>query len=108
MRAERVFAQVDRDAQQRVKVAVDPALLARYVGKYELAPGLLFDIALVDGQLRLRLGNQPQFPLFAESPTKFFLEAVDAQVSFVVDASGEPSALVLHQGGRDQQAARIE
>lgn len=107
-RAERVFAQFDRVAKQRVKVAVDAAVLARYAGKYELAPGLLFEIVLVDGQLRLRLGDQPQFPLFAESPTKFFLEAVDAQVSFVVDGSGKPSALILHQAGRDQQAARIE
>jgi hypothetical protein len=54
------------------------------------------------------LGDQPQFPLFAESPTRFFLEVVDAQITFTVDASGSPTGLVLHQGGRDQQAERIE
>ena len=107
-RVERVFAQVDRVANKRVRVDVDPTVLARYVGKYELADGLLFDIKLVDGQLRLRLGDQPQFPLLAESETRFFLEAVDAQITFVVDAAGQPTALVLHQGGRNQQAARIE
>lgn len=106
-RVERLFAQFDRVANKRVKVNVDPVILARYVGKYELTPGLLFDITLVDGQLQIQLGDQPQFPLFAESDARFFLEAVDAQITFVVDAAGQPTALILHQGGRDQQAARI-
>ena len=108
MRAERLFAQYDRVANQRNKVDVDVAVLARYVGKYELAPDLLFEVTLAEGQLRVRLGDQPQFPLFAESPSKFFLEAVDAQITFVVDASGGSTGLVLHQGGRDQQANKIE
>jgi CubicO group peptidase (beta-lactamase class C family) len=107
-RAERVFAQHDRVANQRIKIDLDPAVLSRYVGKYQLAPDLLFNITLVDGQLRVRLGDQPEFPLFAESPSKFFLEVVDAQITFVIDASGSPTGLILHQGGRDQQAASIE
>lgn len=108
MRAERLFAQFDRVAHRRVAVDVEPVVLARYVGRYRLTPELAFDITLVDDQLRLRLGDQPQFPLLAESASKFFLEAVDAQISFVVDASGNATALVLHQGGRDQPAERIE
>lgn len=107
-RAERLFAQFDRVANKRVKIDVDPAVLTRYVGKYQLAPDLLFDISLAEGQLRVQLGDQPQFPLHAESASKFFLDAVDAQVTFVLDASGRPSALVLHQGGKDQQAPKVE
>lgn len=107
-RVERLFAQVDRVAHQRVKVDVAPEVLARYVGRYELAPGQVFELTLVEGQLQLRLGDQPRFPLFAESTTKFFLEAVDAQVSFMLDADGQPTSLVLHQGGRDLPAPKIE
>ena len=107
-RAERVFAQHDRVATRRTAVDVDPAILSRYVGKYALTPELMFEITLVENQLRVRLGDQPQFPLFAESPAKFFLEVVDAQITFVVDASGRVTGLVLHQGGRDQSAGRIE
>jgi CubicO group peptidase (beta-lactamase class C family) len=107
-RVERLFAQLDRVANQRVKVDVDPAVLARYVGRYELAPGQVFELTLVEGQLQLRLGDQPRFPLFAESTTKFFLEAVDAQISFILDADGRPGSLVLHQGGRDLPAPKIE
>lgn len=107
-RIERLFAQFDRVANRRVKVDVAPVVLARYVGKYELAPGLQFDITLADGQLLLRLGDQPRFPLFAETDTRFFLEAVDAQITFVVDAAGQSTALVLHQAGRDQQVAKVD
>jgi CubicO group peptidase (beta-lactamase class C family) len=32
----------------------------------------------------------------------------DAQITFEVDAQGRAAALVLHQNGRDQRAARID
>ncbi len=107
-RVERLFAQVDRVANRRVRVEVAPEVLAGYIGTYQLAPGMLFDITLADGQLQLRLGDQPRFPLYAESDARFFLEAVDAQVTFLADPDGHATALVLHQGGRDQQAERVE
>jgi hypothetical protein len=37
----------------------------------------------------------------------FFLKVVDAQIEFVKDANGTPTALILHQGGHDQKAPRI-
>lgn len=107
-RVERLFAQLDRVANKRVRAEVAPAVLSRYVGRYELAPGMLFDITFDHGQLYLRLGDQPQFPLFPESNDRFFLEAVDAQITFVVDAAGLSTSLILHQGGRDQQAPRVD
>jgi hypothetical protein len=50
--------------------------------------------------------GQPKLEMFPESATKFFLKVVDAQVSFVKDETGKVNALILHQGGRDQEAAR--
>lgn len=107
-RVERVFAQLDRVANNRVIAEVAPAVLSRYIGKYELAPGMLFDITLDHGQLQLRLGDQPQFPMFPQSENRFFLKAVDAQITFVMDEAGQPASLILHQGGRNQQAARVD
>lgn len=89
-------------------VVVDPAILADYVGKYELAPEFVFDVALEDGQLQIKLGDQPRFPVYPESETKFYYKVVDAQVSFIRDETGTVSALILHQHGQEQLAARIE
>jgi len=97
-----------RPPAPRVEVSVDADILARYVGKYELAPGALFDVILEGGQLKIKLASQPRFPVFAESETKFFYKVVDAQITFVKDSDGKVTSLILHQGGRDQTAKKIE
>jgi CubicO group peptidase (beta-lactamase class C family) len=91
-----------------VEVEVAPAVLGRYVGRYELAPGVEFDVALRDGRLAVQLTGQPRFPVFAESPTRFFYKVVEAQLAFQLDAAGEVTGLVLHQSGVAQPARKIE
>jgi parvulin-like peptidyl-prolyl isomerase len=86
---------------------VDQKVLARYVGTYALMAGANMLITLEGTQLSEKLGEQPTFPIFPESETMFFLKVVDAQIEFVKDASGAVTALVLHQGGRDQKAPRL-
>jgi hypothetical protein len=53
-----------------------------------------------------QLGKQPSFPLFPETPNSFFLKVVDAQIEVVKDPGGAVTALILHQGGRDQTMTR--
>jgi len=43
-------------------------------------------------------------PLFAESPTEFFLKVVDAEIEFFKDDKGIVSHLMLHQGAADIKA----
>ena len=45
--------------------------------------------------------NQPKFPIFPESETKFFYKVVDAQLEFFKNDQGQITHLVLHQGGQD-------
>ncbi len=84
----------------RTAVKVDAAVLARYVGTYKIGPD--FDIAVkLDGNQLIAQGSgQPPFPIFPESPTKFFLTVVDAQIEFVADEKGQISHMMLHQGGQ--------
>jgi len=86
---------------ERKEIAVSPSVLANYDGTYELAPTFSIVITLENGHLMEQATNQPKFPLFAESETKFFLKVVDAQVEFFKNDKGEVTHLVLHQGGRD-------
>jgi hypothetical protein len=85
----------------RVAIAVAPAILGAYPGTYEVQPGFAIVITLEGDQLMLQATGQPKFPLFAETPTRFFLKVVDAQVDFMRDGPGTVTRLMLHQGGRD-------
>lgn len=94
--------------QLRTVTQVDPATFDRYVGRYQLAPQAIITVSRKEGRFFAQLTGQPELEIFPETPTRFFLKVVDAQITF--DASGQEraSALVLHQAGRDQRAPRIE
>ena len=93
---------------ERKEITLDPKVLAAadIVGTYELLAGANFLITLDGNQLSAKLASQPAFPIFPESETMFFLKVVDAQIEFVKEG-GKVTALILHQGGRDQKAPRI-
>jgi hypothetical protein len=42
------------------------------------------------------------------SPSAFFLKVVDAQITFVRDAAGTVTQLVLHQNGQDLPGRKIK
>lgn len=88
-------------------VAVDAAVLERYVGRYELAPEFAIDITREDDRLFAQATGQQRFSLFAASPTRFFLRAVEAEISFTMDENDDVTGLVLHQGGRETPGRRV-
>jgi CubicO group peptidase (beta-lactamase class C family) len=89
---------------ERKEITVDAEQLKRYVGAYRLAPTAVVTVTLDKNQLSAQLTGQPAFPIFPESPTRFFLKVVDAQIEFSTDAS----QLTLHQNGRDMPAKRLD
>ncbi len=94
--------------KERKEVAVDPSVLERYVGRYELAPSLVLTVTREGGRLFAQITGQPNVEVFAESEKEFFYKVVDAQITFQAGDSGPASGLVLHQNGRDMPAKRIE
>jgi D-alanyl-D-alanine-carboxypeptidase/D-alanyl-D-alanine-endopeptidase len=95
-------------AKTRTEVAVEPQVFDRYIGRYQLAPTAILSITREGSHFFAQLTGQPRFEIFAEGPKDFFLKVVDAQLTFEVDASGRATKAVLHQGGRDAPAPRIE
>lgn len=89
-----------------IEVKVDPKIYDAYVGRYELAPNFVLTISKEGDRLMAQATGQPPFELFPSSETKFFLKAIDAQITFVKDEAGKVTHLILHQGG-DRQAKRI-
>ncbi len=87
-------------------VDVAPAVLKTYVGTYAFSPQFKVAVTYENGRLFVQATNQPKFGIYPESPTKFFLRAVDAEVDFEKDDSGKVVALVLHQAGHTSRGVR--
>ena len=95
------------------EIKIDPALLARYVGSYELLPHFTIAVTLEGGQLMVEglqripgAKEQPKFPLFPESQTKFFLKVMKTQIEFFSGDKGQVSYIMLHQGGQDLKGVK--
>lgn len=90
----------------RREIALSADALQRFVGAYPFAPNFIITVTRQDDELFVQATGQPQFRLFAEEGTKFFLKVVDAQIEFETDAAGMVTGLVLAQNGRRQRAPR--
>jgi CubicO group peptidase (beta-lactamase class C family) len=90
----------------RTAIKVDRSVLTRYVGNYEIAPTFIVTFSLDGDQLMTQATNQPKFPVFPETNTKFFLTVVDAEVEFFTDDKGQVSYLVLHQNGHETKGVK--
>ena len=97
---------VVQSTSERKEITLPVATLTKYVGTYELGPGASMMIRLDGDRLTTQLTGQQQFPIFAESETKFFLKVVDAQVEFFTDASGTVTHAVMYQNGRERKVQR--
>ena len=87
---------------------VDPKTYDPYVGEYEVSPAFIVKIFKEGDKLMTQATNQPAFELFPESENSFVLKVVNAKVTFVKDAAGTVTGLVIHQGGRDVPGKKIK
>jgi serine-type D-Ala-D-Ala carboxypeptidase/endopeptidase len=87
---------------------VDPQILDRYVGRYQLPmAGTVFTVTREGNQLFTQQTGQQKIEIFAESEQVFFPKIFDAQISFETDGTGPATAIVLRQNGRDIRGTRI-
>ncbi len=93
---------------RRTAISLSPAELEPLVGEYQLAPGAILSVTRDSDQLYIQLTGQSRFPVYPETGSRFFLRVVDAVLEFERDASGEVTAVVLHQNGRDVRGVRTE
>jgi CubicO group peptidase (beta-lactamase class C family) len=85
--------------KERKAVPVASSVLDKYAGEYRFQqPPTSFIIANENGKLTAQRNAEPKTELFAESETKFFLKTEDIQFTFVKDANGAVTGLIVHQG----------
>ena len=94
--------------KQRTAITLPAATLARYVGTYQLAPDFAIEVTVDGDTLYAQPTGQQKFRLWPETELDFFLKELDAQVTFVRDASGKCHGAVLHQDGQNTPAPKVK
>jgi len=92
----------------RQEVSVDPAILDRYVGRYQFSPTDIVTITRDGDRLFMQQPGQDKIALFAYGEREFFLKIVDAQITFESSGDGPATAATWHQSGQAEQGQRIE
>lgn len=90
------------------EMAMPDEQLKEYIGTYEMAPGVNFEITHEPGKAWAKLSGQQRLRIFPSAKDEFFYKAVDAQLSFRRDASGKVIGLILHQAGHDVPAKKAD
>ena len=88
---------------------VDEAVLRRYVGEYELAPGRTIVVTLEGGVLHGQPTGQTKSPLVPETASTFWVGRAGAarQLAFTTDASGAVTGMVMTQGENSRTLKRL-
>ncbi|WP_054308677.1 glyoxalase superfamily protein [Mesorhizobium sp. 1M-11] len=95
-------------AVPRVAIPFDPRRFDEFAGYYEQHPGILFKIYREGGRYLSQITGQGPVEIYPENETKFFATVVQAQISFVKDAGGRVTELILHQNGLEMPWKRID
>ncbi len=90
-----------------IEVPVEDTILESYVGKYELAPGLILTITKYDSQLKVQLTGQGEGSIIPISQNVFVIEGVEAQLTFNINEAGEVESMTLHQNGMDNICKKL-
>lgn len=97
-----------RELTEHAEIAVDSAVLARYVGRYQLAPNAFIAITQSGSQLSAQATGQAAFPIFPEGQAVFFAKVTELEIRFESDANGKVTAISILQHGNTSRAVRIE
>lgn len=98
----------DFKPKEHKQVAIDPSLLERYVGRYQLAPNFIVSITKNGDRLFAQATGQGRFEVFPEGERDFFAKGDDIQLTFIVDATGKAGSMIVHQQGIDTEAKRVQ
>ncbi|NKI35568.1 serine hydrolase [Wenzhouxiangella sp. XN79A] len=106
-RAERLGDLAPEAERETVELAGEA--LDAYLGRYALTPQVKFTVRRGgESGLEVQLSGQPFFPVYPSGDDVFFYKVVEAELHFERDEDGDVVAVVLHQGGLEQRAARVD
>ena len=105
--AARVAEMRAEQAVPRKPVPFEPKDFDKFVGAYHFLPDSVMWITRSGSHFFERVTGQVAVEEFPESQTKFFSNEARHQLSFVSDAKGHVTGLVLHQAGMERSMDRV-
>ncbi len=103
-----VFGAAYEIPKERKIIPLDPKVMEKYVGEYQIGTNIVVTITLEGGKLMGQLGGQGKFSLLPESETEFYSKDVNAQVIFIRSAAGLVTGFTLKQGGANTPAKKVK
>ncbi len=96
--------------EEHVTVPIASEELAKFFGVYQLEPDFALTVAAKDGVLTVQGSRQSpitaQYEGLQNGHASFYSCEAHGSLEFIPDAKGTVTALILHQGGRDQEASK--
>jgi hypothetical protein len=97
---------VEKSQGERTVAKINPAIYDSYVGEY-LVGSRTCSVVREGDKLLIVAPGWMRAEAFPESETKFFLRAMDAQMTFVRNERGEVTGFVFEMGNRTMQAKKV-
>ncbi len=101
-----VYEWPDYKPQEKTLYRLDPSVYAQYVGRYEISPDYILEIAHEDYYLVIRPSGQAPTKFYVENPTFFFSVDPYIRIQFLTDPKGNVTGLVLWQQDFKQEARK--
>ena len=88
-------------------IRVEEKILKDYCGRYEILPGLILNVELVDGQLVGKIMGQPPAIMEPRSDSVFYIADADAEITFQANEQKKVHQILLKQSGEHITAPRL-
>jgi hypothetical protein len=79
-----------------------------YAGKYDYGNNIIITISNENGKLYAQGTNQPKFEIFPISEKEFTVKEINARLTFVREATGKASKLIVDMAGQKKESLRVE
>jgi hypothetical protein len=79
----------------------DPGRFKDYIGKYELAPGVVRTVFAENGHLYIQRGDRPREELLPEADCIFFRKGVEGRILFRYDNAHKVNAVIDRRNNED-------
>jgi len=103
-----ILSRLVESSKQHRQVSMDPGAFDAFVGRYQLPGGHIMIVRRENDRFLTQVPGQPAFEMLPQGPREFFMKAYEAEVSFVTDARGRATEMIIREGGENTHAKRIE